>query len=97
MEEARTGLVVLKSLEDMKIRSNAAEIKVHVVKLREKIKDIEVKKGSVVAIALDEAGVDADVNDPKDLDVRVNGKKASLLQVLNVHDTIYVAPKVAGN
>jgi len=86
--------IVLKSLEDVK--TTRASIAVSVVKLREKIKVISVKEGSVVANALDKTGeVVGDVN-VEDLDIRVNGAPASLLQVLRQNDTIYVATKVKG-
>ena len=72
-------------------------MKVYVVMLREKMKDVIVKSGEVVAQALDKANCDIDVSSPEELDIRVNGKKAKLLQKLNAGDTIYVAPKVAGS
>lgn len=87
--------VILTSMEEVVIRSNAREIPISIIKLREKIKNINVKIGSVVATALDEANIGQDEN-VNSLDIRVNGQKASLLQVLRENDTIYIASKVAG-
>lgn len=87
---------VLKSLDEVAIRSNAREFSISVIKLRDKIKTLNVKVGSVVATALDQANLDDLGGDPKNMDIRVNGQKASLLQVLRENDTIYIATKVAG-
>lgn len=86
---------VLGSMEEVQIRSNARDIPISIIKLRDKIKNITVKVGSVVATALDQANVGQD-EDVNSLDIRVNGQKASLLQMLRENDTIYIASKVAG-
>lgn len=88
--------VVLKSMDEVKIRWNARDINVAFLKLREKMKDLVVPNGSVVANVLDKANVRVNVSNPSELDIRVNGKPASLLQVVNDSDVIYLAPKVDG-
>lgn len=88
--------VVLKSFDEVKIRSNARTFSVHICKLREKIKSVNVKSGAVVAMALDAANVSVESGDVSSLDIRVNGQPAELLQVVNENDTIYIATKVAG-
>lgn len=89
--------IVLKSYDDVKIRSNARSFAVNVIKVRDKMKTISIKSGSVVANALDKAGIEVDTSDLSKLDIRVNGQKgSSLLQVLNENDTVYIASKVDG-
>jgi len=89
-----SNAIVLRSADDVRVRSNARTFEVNICAMREKMKKVNVKAGWIVAMALDKAEIDS--ADPDSLDIRVNGRKASLLQVLGENDTIYLAPKVAG-
>lgn len=88
--------VVLSSIDEVTIRANARDLPISIIKLRDKIKTLTVKAGSVVATALDQAHLDMDGASASDMDIRVNGQRASLLQVLRENDTIYIATKVSG-
>jgi hypothetical protein len=88
-------VVVLKSQEEIVIRKNAADITVYVYELKKKPSVITLKKGAVLAMALDKAEIPAD-EDVDQSDIRVNAKQAKLLQVLNDGDSIFIPSKVEG-
>ena len=86
--------VVLASRDEVSIRANAATFDVTLFNLKADPEVINVRKGEVLAMALDKAEVP--FTSPEKLDIRLNGSVADLLTVLEPQDQIYIAQRIEG-